>query len=77
MKAVTLSSQITFGVLARLSGGAYLPFDLAALDRLKALLGGIAAYAAGGLAALERYADAESADPTTLRHINRQLRLPK
>jgi len=67
----------TFGALARLSGGAYLPFDLAAIDRLKALLGGIAAYAVGGLAALERYADVESADPATVRHINRQLRLPK
>jgi hypothetical protein len=65
----------TFGALARLSGGAYLPFDLAAIDRLKALLGGIAAYAAGGLAALEWYAD--STDPATVRHISRQLRLPK
>lgn len=44
----------TFRTLARLSGGAYLPFDLTAIDRLKALLGGIAAYAVGGVAALER-----------------------
>lgn len=43
-----------FRQIASLSGGAYLPFSLDALGRLKDLLGAIAVFAAGGLAALER-----------------------
>lgn len=50
-----------FRQIARLSGGAYLPFDLAALDRLRELLAAVAVYAAGGLAALEQHADGRPA----------------
>ena len=38
--------------MAKLSGGAYAPFDLASPDQLKRLLAGVAAYATGGRAAL-------------------------
>jgi hypothetical protein len=39
--------------LARLSGGAYCPFDSRSADQLKELLGAVAVYAAGGRRALE------------------------
>ena len=42
-----------FREIARLTGGAYLPFDAGAAGELAALLGAVAAYAAGGRAALE------------------------
>ena len=41
--------------VARLTGGAYCPFDEASADQLKALLGAVAAFAAGGYPALEDY----------------------
>jgi hypothetical protein len=44
-----------FKQMATLSKGAYLHFDLASVDRLKELLGAVAAYAAGGFQALEAY----------------------
>jgi hypothetical protein len=44
-----------FKQIAELSGGAYATFDLASAERLKHLLGAVAAYAAGGRAALENY----------------------
>jgi hypothetical protein len=44
----------TFRAIARLTGGAYLPFDRGAAAELRALLSAIATYAAGGLAALEK-----------------------
>ncbi len=40
--------------IARLTGGAYLPFNAAAAAQLKALLGAVATYAAGGRKALEK-----------------------
>ena len=42
-----------FKEIARLTGGAYAAFDASAPQKLAALLGAAAAYAAGGLAALE------------------------
>jgi len=42
-----------FQTMARLSGGAYLPFNLASPDELKQLLAGVAAYATGGHRALK------------------------
>jgi hypothetical protein len=42
-----------FREIARLTGGAYLPFDARAAHELRALLGAVGAYAAGGRAALE------------------------
>ena len=41
--------------IARLSKGAYCPFDSASAQQLKALLGAVAAYAAGGRKALADY----------------------
>jgi hypothetical protein len=43
----------TFREIARLTGGAYLPFDRNAAAQLRELLGAVATYAAGGLRALE------------------------
>ena len=48
----------TFREIARVTGGVYLPFDAGAAAQLKALLGAVAAYAAGGRKALERSGDA-------------------
>ena len=44
-----------FKQVAGLSRGAYLAFTLSNVDRLRELLGAVAAYAAGGLGALESY----------------------
>jgi hypothetical protein len=44
-----------FRDIARLSGGAYCPFDAGSAQQLKELLGAVAVYAAGGLKALEAY----------------------
>jgi hypothetical protein len=46
-----------FREIARITGGAYAPFDTGAASELRALLGAAAAYAAGGLSALEARAD--------------------
>jgi hypothetical protein len=43
----------TFREIARLTGGAYVPFNAGAARELRALLGAVATYAAGGLKALE------------------------
>jgi hypothetical protein len=42
-----------FREIARLTGGVYLPFDARAAGELRALLGAVGAFAAGGRAALE------------------------
>lgn len=49
------AATATFREIARLTGGASVPFDAASADQLRALLGAVAAYAAGGRAALEQY----------------------
>jgi len=46
-----------FAEIARLTGGAHVPFDGASADRLGDLLRAVAAYAAGGRAALRALAD--------------------
>jgi len=46
-----------FQQMAKLSGGAYLRFDLASADRLKELLAAVAVYAAGGYRALTAYGE--------------------
>ena len=46
-----------FQQMARLSRGAYLRFDTGSADRLKALLGAVAVYAAGGYRALTAYGE--------------------
>jgi hypothetical protein len=42
-----------FREIARITGGAYLPFDARAANELRALLGAVGAFAAGGRAALD------------------------
>lgn len=54
-----------FKEIARLSGGAYCPFDASSADTLRRLLGAVAVYAAGGRAALENHA--KTAGPDVLR----------
>lgn len=54
------AAEQAFRRIAALSGGAYAAFDANAAKRLKALLGAAAAYAAGGVPALEARASAES-----------------
>lgn len=49
------AARAAFDTLARLSGGACCPFDAGSAEQLRALLGAVAAYAAGGVAALEDY----------------------
>lgn len=49
------SARKAFETLARLSGGACCPFDSGSAQQLRALLGAVAAYAAGGVTALEDY----------------------
>ncbi len=44
----------TFRQIARLSGGAYAPFDAASPDTLRELLRAVAVFAAGGQEALAR-----------------------
>ena len=44
-----------FRQMARLTRGAYCPFDAGSADQLRQLLGAVAAYAAGGTAALTDY----------------------
>jgi hypothetical protein len=43
-----------FREIAKLTGGAYLPFDASAASQLRALLNAVATYAAGGMKALEQ-----------------------
>lgn len=47
------AAERTFREIARLTGGAYLPFDRASAAELRTLLQAVATYAAGGLKALE------------------------
>ncbi len=48
-------AERSFRQLARLSGGAYCPFDAGSARQLRELLGAVAAFAAGGRPALEAY----------------------
>jgi hypothetical protein len=49
-----------FEQIARLSGGAYCPFDASSAQQLKDLLSAVAVYAAGGRPALESYSRGRS-----------------
>ena len=57
--------------MARLSRGAYLRFDTGSADRLKALLGAVAVYAAGGYRALTAYGEEKGGE---VRLLTAQLR---
>ncbi len=50
-------AERTFREIARLTGGAYLPFDRSSATQLRALLKAVATYAVGGLRALESSKD--------------------
>jgi hypothetical protein len=52
------SAETTFREIARLTRGAYLPFDKASAAGLRELLKAVATYAAGGLPALQKSSDA-------------------
>jgi hypothetical protein len=47
------AAERAFREIARLTGGAFLPFDRSAPGELRALIGAVATYAAGGRRALE------------------------
>jgi len=51
-------AERTFREIARLTRGAYLPFNSASAAELRELLSAVATYAAGGLQALEKSSDA-------------------
>lgn len=55
-----------FKEIARLTGGAWCPFDLSAPERLKTLLSAVATYAAGGLTALEDFGKENGEAPKAL-----------
>jgi hypothetical protein len=52
------AAERTFREIARLTRGAYLPFDASAAGQLRTLLNAVATYAAGGVPALEKSGDA-------------------
>jgi hypothetical protein len=57
-----------FKEIARLSKGAYCHFDSGSADELRALLGAVAAYAAGGQKALSKYGSATGGPALLLAH---------
>ncbi len=61
-----------FEEIARLSGGAYCPFDMGSAQQLRELLRAVAVYAAGGRKALLEFGD--SNDSSQVRLLTSQLR---
>jgi hypothetical protein len=61
-------AERAFRHIAELTGGACLPFSAASAHDLRALLGGVAAYAAGGRAALAALADRSGGVVKLLEH---------
>jgi hypothetical protein len=61
-----------FRHIAKLSGGACVPFDSKSARQLRDLLGAVAAFAAGGLPALEHYAGERPAAAALLTHRTRR-----
>ncbi len=57
-----------FQQIARLTGGAYCPFDASSARQLKELLGAVAVYAAGGYRALADYGKARGGEALRLTH---------
>jgi len=55
-----LKTEMVFRQIARLTGGAYAAFDVTAPKRLAALLGAAAAYAVGGVEALQAQSQPEA-----------------
>ena len=61
-----------FEEIARLSGGAYCPFDMGSAQQLRELLRAVAVYAAGGRKALLEFGDRN--DSSRVRLLTSQLR---
>mgnify|MGYP001603502130 CR=1 FL=1 len=61
-----------FQQIAQFSGGAYLPFDLSSIDKLRDLLAAITVFALGGKDALRELAGSN----TEAKRLTEQLRLP-
>ena len=62
------TAERSFREIARLSGGAWCPFDANSPGLLRDLLGAVAVYAAGGHAALTRYGQARGGAVLALTH---------
>jgi hypothetical protein len=62
----------TFQQIARLSGGAYAPFDLNSANQLKELLSAVAVFAAGGRLALEDFSHKKG---NNVKLLTRQLKV--
>jgi len=62
------TAERSFREIARLSGGAWCPFDANSPDLLRDLLAAVAVYAAGGHAALTRYGQARGGAVLALTH---------
>jgi hypothetical protein len=62
------TAERSFREIARLSGGAWCPFDANSPGLLRDLLGAVAVYAAGGHAALTRYGEARGGAVLQLTH---------
>lgn len=62
------ASRRVFEQIARLSGGAFSPFDAGSAAQLKSLLTAVAVYSAGGRAALENHARNEGGALLALTH---------
>jgi hypothetical protein len=73
LEGADADADAAFRQMASLSRGAFLSFDLGSIDRLKQLLGGVAAYAAGGYRALESYSAGKTGEVLRL---TSQLRIP-
>jgi hypothetical protein len=58
-----------YQALAKASGGAHLPFDLAGIEQLKELLGAVAIYAIGGKEALAEAAVSDAGAALLLTHL--------
>jgi hypothetical protein len=62
------ATERTFREVARLSGGAWCPFDASSPKALRDLLAAVAVYAAGGRQALARYGEAHGGAALQLTH---------
>lgn len=67
-----VTAEAAFREIARITGGAFARFDASAADRLRDLLGAVASYAVGGIAALEEYGNKTSSQEVRL--LGSQLR---
>lgn len=67
------TAELTFRQIAKLTQGAYSRFDAGSADQLRELLGAVAAYAAGGISALEDYSHQRKGAALQITH---QLKRP-